>query len=495
MKSLSLHPFLFHLAPVSIFCFLLFAADPLFSQAQSPAAATATTTTAATAPAATPAPKISNDQLDSLVAPIALYPDPVVAQVLAASTYPLEVVQLEQWMKNNKTLKDKALSEAVAKLPYDASVQSLAAFPDVVKQLSEHASWMMDLGNAFLAQQSDVMDAIQRMRAKAQGTGNLKTTAQQKVETQTVESKQVIVIQPANPDVVYVPQYSATVVYGASPYYPYPYVYPPGYGMLAFGAGVAMGAAWGGCWGNCDWHGGGDVNINNNNNFNKNNINTGGNRNQINGGGRGQGGQGGGKWSHNPTHRGGAPYGDRGTADKFGGRTRQQPAGGNRPGGGQGGLAGGQGGLSGGNRPGGGSGNMAGNRPGGGAGGGGQGLSGGNRPGGGSGASAGNRPSGGAGASTRPAGGAGASTRPAGGSSVGGGGGGGDRVGNRSVSSGGGFGSSSNAFGGGGYGGSSARSASSRGGSSMGGGGFSGGGSRGGGGGGRGGGGGGGRRR
>ena len=447
------------------FAALNLSSSPLFAQqppatAQPPATTTTTTATSAATITEEATPKISNDQLDSLVAPIALYPDPLLAQTLAASTYPLEVIQLQQWMQNNKTLKDKALADAVAKLPYDPSVQSLAAFPDVVKQLGDHASWMMDLGNAFLAQQSDVMDSVQRMRGKAKGTGNLQTSAQQKVETQTVDNKEVIVIQPADPQVVYVPQYSPTVVYGAAPVYPYPYAYPPGYGMLAFGAGIAMGAAWGSCWGNCDWHGGGNVTINNNNNFNKNNINN------IN---RGQGNrpsQGGGNWNHNPQHRGGAPYGDRGTADKFGGRARQQPAGGagNRPGGGAG-----AGNIGAGNRPGGGAGagNIGGggaNRPGGGAG---AGAGGANRPGGGAGAGGANRPGGGAGASTRPSGGGvGASTRPSGG-------GGSNSIGNRSVSSGGG----GNAFGGGG-GGSSARSASSRGGSSMGGGGFSGGGGR-----------------
>ena len=111
-------------------------------QAPAPAQSQVVTTTT-TAPAEEAAPKIPNDQLDSLVAPIALYPDPLVAQVLAASTYPLEIVQLEQWMKNNSTLKDKALAEAVAKQPWDPSVQSLAALPDVVKQLSEHVSWTM----------------------------------------------------------------------------------------------------------------------------------------------------------------------------------------------------------------------------------------------------------------------------------------------------------------------------------------------------------------
>src|SRR5690349_24076058 len=168
------------------------------------------------------APKIPNDQLDSLVAPIALYPDPLLAQVLAASTYPLEIMQLQQWLGKNKDLKDKALQEAVMKQPWDATVQALAALPDVVKRLSDDIQWTTDLGNAVLAQQSDVMDAVQRMRAKAQGTGNLKSSEQQKVETKVVESKQVIVVQPASPEVIYVPSYNPTVVYG-----PPVYAYPP----------------------------------------------------------------------------------------------------------------------------------------------------------------------------------------------------------------------------------------------------------------------------
>jgi len=197
------------------------------------------------------APKIPNDQLDSLVAPIALYPDPLLAQTLAASTYPLEIIQLEQWMNKNKNLKGKALADAVEKQNWDPSVQAMAVFPDVVKQLAENVSWSSDLGNAFLAQEADVMDAVQRMRAKAQGAGNLKSSQQQKVESKTVESKNVIVIEQADPQVVYVPSYNPTVVYGAPPAYPYPSMYyPPGYGLLAFGTGVAIGAAWGsGGWG------------------------------------------------------------------------------------------------------------------------------------------------------------------------------------------------------------------------------------------------------
>src|SRR5436189_1246044 len=223
--------------------------------------------------------KLPPQELDSLVAPIALYSDPLLAQTLAASTYPLEIIQLQQWMAQNKNLKGKALGDAVAKQPWDPSIQGLVEFPDVVQRMAGNIQWTTDLGNAFLAQQSDVMDAVQRMRAKAQGTGNLKTSAQQVVQTETVPSgKQVITVEPAQPDVVYVPSYDPQVVYGAAPpaypYYPYTYPgYVPGT-ALAWGAGIALGAAawgsWGGHWGNCDWNGG-NVKINNNYNYNKNN--------------------------------------------------------------------------------------------------------------------------------------------------------------------------------------------------------------------------------
>jgi len=276
------------------------------------------------------AAKLPPDQLDSLVAPIALYPDPMLAQVLAASTYPLEIIQLQQWLAKHKDLKDKALVDAVEKQPWDPSVQAMAALPDVVKRLADDIQWTTDLGNAFLAQQSDVMDAVQRMRKKAEGSGNLKSTDQQKVETKVVESKQVIVIEQANPEVVYVPSYNPTVVYGP-PVYPYPPIYypPPGYyaaGMaISFGIGVAMGAAWGGGWGyGCGWGGNNNITINNNNNFNRNSNINGGNRvsNQPARGGGNRGGGAGNGWQHNPQHRGGTPYSDRSTANKYGGTSR-----------------------------------------------------------------------------------------------------------------------------------------------------------------------------
>ncbi len=270
------------------------------------------------------AAKLPPDQLDSLVAPIALYPDPLLSQTLVASTYPLEIIQLQQWMAQHKDLKDKALTDAVKKQNWDPSVQAMAVLPDVVKQLAENVKWTTDLGNAFLAQQNDVMDAVQRMRKKANDKGNLKSGEQQKVETKVIENKQVIVIEPSSPEVVYVPSYNPTVVYGA-PAYPYPPVYypPAGYyaaGMaISFGVGMMVGAAWGGGWGwNAGWGGNNNVTINNNNNFvnNSNRQNfQGGNRNQINP-------QGNSNWQHNPEHRGGAPYSDRATANKYGGNAR-----------------------------------------------------------------------------------------------------------------------------------------------------------------------------
>src|SRR4051812_19122513 len=146
-------------------------------------------------PPAEQAASIPPEQLESLVAPIALYPDPLLSQTLVASTYPLEVIQLQQWLAKHPNLKDKALADAVQKEEWDASIQAMAMLPDVVKLLSENIKWTTDLGNAFLAQQSDVMDAVQRMRKKAKDTGNLKSTEQQKVETKVIENKQIIMVE------------------------------------------------------------------------------------------------------------------------------------------------------------------------------------------------------------------------------------------------------------------------------------------------------------
>jgi len=236
----------------------------------------------------------SADQLDSLAAPLALYPDPIVSQVLVASTYPLQIVQAERWLEQHSSLTGKALADAAAKQPWDASVQALVMIPDVLKRLSQNISWTSDLGNAVLAQQEGVMQAIQRMRQKAQQNGALQSTPQQTVTTTTSNGQNYIVIEPASPEVVYVPQYNPEAVWGA-PVYPYPSMYyPPGLGLISWGAGFALGAIWGGSWNNWGWNAGwGSNNIFVNNNFiNRNNFN----RASIGNGNR---------WVHNPSLGGG----------------------------------------------------------------------------------------------------------------------------------------------------------------------------------------------
>jgi len=261
-------------------------------------------------------PKIPNDQLDALVSPIALYPDPLLSQVLVASTYPLELTQLQQWLeKHGNYLNEKAVTEGVQKEGWDPSIQAMAVLPTVVKQLAENIMWTSDLGNAFLAQQSDVMDAVQRMRTKAKDAGKLQSNEQMKVETKEVESKTYVVIEQASPEVVYAPSYDPMFIWGAMAY-PYPPFYGGYYSGAAiwYGAGIALGVGWGGGWGwGCGW-GHNNINVNVNNNFvrhyNNTNINRGGNR--INSG----------NWQHNPQHRGGAPYGNRATAQRYGGDAR-----------------------------------------------------------------------------------------------------------------------------------------------------------------------------
>ena len=263
------------------------------------------------------APVFKQEELDQITAPIALYPDSLVAQILMASTYPLEVVQADRFAKQNASLKGEALTKALESQSWDPSVKSLVNFPQVLTMMSEKLDWTQKLGDAFLAQQKPVMDTIQSLRAKAQAAGNLKTTKEQTV---IVEEK-IIKIESASPQVIYVPTYNPTVVYGAWPYPTYPpySYYPPGYvatSMFAFGAGVAMGAAWGYAWGNSNWSGGDvDVDVNRNTNIN-NNINRDQakqkmqERGQIN-----QKGQG--KWQHSPENRKGVSYRDQGTAQKF----------------------------------------------------------------------------------------------------------------------------------------------------------------------------------
>ncbi|MGB9109184.1 MAG: DUF3300 domain-containing protein, partial [Telluria sp.] len=265
--------------------------------------------TPAAPPAAAPAPAgkaFSEQEIEQLVAPIALHPDALFSQILMASTYPLEVVEAERWVKQHPDLKGKALEDALQSQPWDPSVKSLTVFPQVLTMMSEKIDWTQKLGDAFLAQQKQVLAAAQTLRSKAAQQGNLKDTEQQRVITEQVASQTVIKIVPTNPEVVYVPTYNPTVVYGAWPYPAYPpyayyppgYAYAPGAALFTFAAGAAVGAA---LWGNCNWgRGDVDVNVNRYNNFNRSNVT---NRN----------------WSHNAAHRGAVPYRDRGVAQQYGG--------------------------------------------------------------------------------------------------------------------------------------------------------------------------------
>ncbi|HMF50189.1 MAG TPA: DUF3300 domain-containing protein, partial [Candidatus Saccharimonadales bacterium] len=188
------------------------------------------------------APVFKQEELDQVLAPIALYPDALVSQILIASTYPLEIVQADRFAKQNASLKGDALTKALEAQTWDPSVKSLVNFPQIVTMMSEKLDWTQKLGDAFLGQQKEVMDTVQSLRAKAQAAGNLKTTKEQTV---IVEQK-IIRIEPASPQVIYVPAYNPTVVYGAWPYPAYPpYYYPPGYvaarSAFWFAAGVGLG--------------------------------------------------------------------------------------------------------------------------------------------------------------------------------------------------------------------------------------------------------------
>ena len=226
--------------------------------------------------------------IDAIVAPIALYPDALVAQILAAATYPDQITQADQWLKSNSGLTGDALMQAVNNQPWDPSVKALTEFPSVLDNMANNLSWTSALGDVSYNQQADVMAAIQRLRKQAKDAGNLKSTSQMTVVQQ---SPQTIVIQPANPQVVYVPTYNPTVVYG-TPYY------PPGYstgalvatGLISFGVGMAVGAAinnsccgWGwNSWG-CGWHGG-SVTYNRNVYVSRSNVYANGNRYNYNSG-------------------------------------------------------------------------------------------------------------------------------------------------------------------------------------------------------------------
>jgi len=211
---------------------------------------------------AAPRSALSAQQLDNVVAPLALYPDPVLSQVLVAATYPLELVEANQWLQQNRSLTGTALMDAAKQQNWDPSVQAMVAFPDVLLRLNQDVRWTTDLGNAFLGQQADVMAAIQRLRARARANGKLRTTPQETVTTQTQNGQTEIAIQPADPQVVYVPTYDPTYVWGAPSYGYYPPLYYPTYGY-GFGFGIPIGGfffgwpGWGGYGWGFNWFGGG----------------------------------------------------------------------------------------------------------------------------------------------------------------------------------------------------------------------------------------------
>ncbi len=262
----------------------------------------------------TQAPVFSNQELDAMLAPVALFPDSLLSQVLMAATYPLEIVQATRWSKSSGNQGGDAALARVSDQTWDPSVQSLVAFPQVLAMMSEQLDWTQTLGDAFLAQQGDVMDSVQRLRMQAQRAGNLSSNAQQSVVTQG----QTIVIEPAQPTVIYVPAYNPSVVYGAWPYTAYPPMYYPGVASwypgqafvngLAWGVGVAATAA---IFGGFNWNNRNvNINVNNFNRINRNNVYSGNNN----------------TWRHNPAHRGSVAYRDNASRERFAANQRSAPA-------------------------------------------------------------------------------------------------------------------------------------------------------------------------
>lgn len=251
--------------------------------------------------------QFSPEQLEQMLAPIALYPDPLLAQILMASTYPLEVVQADRWIHegNNAGLRGDRLNAALEQQPWDPSVKSLVPFPQILRMMDNNLTWTEQLGDAFLAQQPMLMDSVQRLRQQARAAGRLQSTSQEVI----AYDGPVITIEPPNPQVVFVPVYDPGVVYGSWAYPDYPPYYFPGY----FGGGFAgsfgyswvsvgiYAPLWG--WGRWDWH--------------RHQIAIDNHRfNAINGNRPGPG-MNSGVWHHDPAHRGGVPYRDPGTRARF----------------------------------------------------------------------------------------------------------------------------------------------------------------------------------
>jgi hypothetical protein len=280
--------------------------------------------------------RLSAQQLDDLVAPIALYADPLLGEVLAGSTYPMELAEAEQWVRDHRKWKPSKLMDEAKKEKWDPSVQGLVAFPQVLTKLTQDMGWTTALGNAFLAQQADVMQAVQRMRAQAQARGTLRSTPQQVVTTANQSGQTAINIEPASPDVWYVPDYNPVYVWGPPVYGSYPPLLYPGIDIgFGWGPGIDLGLYFGG-WGGWGWGGWGwapnwytgAIILNGSffhrygfNHFHENGI-------------------GGSVWAHNPEHRLGVPYANRGVANRFAGQAGGREARGDFNRGGSGGREG-----------------------------------------------------------------------------------------------------------------------------------------------------------
>jgi hypothetical protein len=251
------------------------------------------------------APSFTKAQLEQLAAPIALHPDGLLSQILMASTYPTEVVQAARWTRAHPGVSGQALQDAMQKQSWDPSVKALTAVPQTLEMMSDKLEWTQQLGDAFLAQQEDLLAAVQRLRQRAQAAGQLKTSDKQtvgSVEAPTAGGRgPVITIEPANPEYMYVPVYDPRVVYGDWPYPDYEpfYWYPPGYAgapLLSFAAAVAVGSA---IWGHLDWwRGRVDIDVDRYNRFNRTNIVER-------------------SWQHDRRHRGNVPYRDAKVAQRF----------------------------------------------------------------------------------------------------------------------------------------------------------------------------------
>ena len=263
-----------------------------------------------------PAKLLSGQQLDNLVAPIALYPDPLLGEVLAASTYPFEIAEAQQWVQDHPKWKPSKLMNEAKKQNWDPSIQGLVAFPQVLALLSQGVSWTTSLGNAFLAQQSDVMQAVQRLRAQAQAAGKLQSTPQETVTTENRLGQSAVRIEPANPDIWYVPDYNPAYVWGPPIYGYYPPLFYPGIDIgFGWGPGIDLDLYFGG-WGGWGWGGwgwspnwyGGSIILNQSffhrygfNHFHGEPLGTS-------------------SWAHDPAHRLGVPYANREVAGRFAGR-------------------------------------------------------------------------------------------------------------------------------------------------------------------------------